>query len=67
MKAKFLLSGGLMLAALAGPQARAQTANNNVIIYIGDGFGLAPKTAARMAMGQGTAVSASLPMPASRC
>ena len=29
----------------------AQT--NNVIMYIGDGFGLAPKTAARMAMGQG--------------
>jgi alkaline phosphatase len=25
----------------------------NVILYIGDGFGLAPKTAARMAMGQG--------------
>jgi alkaline phosphatase len=24
-----------------------------VILYIGDGFGLAPKTAARMAMGQG--------------
>ena len=30
----------------------AQT-NKNVILYIGDGFGLAPKTAARMAMGQG--------------
>jgi alkaline phosphatase len=54
MKAKILLSSGLMLAALAGQEARAQTANNNVIIYIGDGFGLAPKTAARMAMGQGT-------------
>lgn len=26
----------------------------NVIMYIGDGFGIAPKTAARMAMGQGT-------------
>jgi alkaline phosphatase len=25
----------------------------NVILYIGDGFGIAPKTAARMAMGQG--------------
>jgi alkaline phosphatase len=25
-----------------------------VILYIGDGFGIAPKTAARMAMGQGT-------------
>ncbi|GAB3650966.1 hypothetical protein GCM10027594_26160 [Hymenobacter agri] len=54
MNAKMLLSGGLLLAALAGQEARAQAANNNVIIYIGDGFGLAPKTAARMAMGQGT-------------
>ncbi|MBO2008480.1 alkaline phosphatase [Hymenobacter negativus] len=54
MKAKILLSSGLVLAALAGQEARAQAANNNVIIYIGDGFGLAPKTAARMAMGQGT-------------
>ena len=54
MKTKLLLSSGLVLAALAGGrQAHAQTANNNVIIYIGDGFGLAPKTAARMAMGQG--------------
>ena len=57
MNAKNLLSSGLVLAALAcGQEARAQAsaANNNVIIYIGDGFGLAPKTAARMAMGQGT-------------
>ncbi len=56
MKAKILLTGGLVLSALAAHQeARAQAAatNNNVIIYIGDGFGLAPKTAARMAMGQG--------------
>lgn len=56
MKAKILLAGGLVLSALAPHQeARAQAAatNNNVIIYIGDGFGLAPKTAARMAMGQG--------------
>ncbi|MET4074124.1 alkaline phosphatase [Hymenobacter sp. UYCo722] len=53
MKAKVLLGSGLVLAALAGQEARAQAANNNVIIYIGDGFGLAPKTAARMAMGQG--------------
>ncbi|MEO6903390.1 MAG: alkaline phosphatase [Bacteroidia bacterium] len=29
-------------------------APRNVIMYIGDGFGIAPKTAARMAMGQGT-------------
>ena len=57
MKANVLLTGGLLLSALTAHQeARAQAsgANNNVIIYIGDGFGLAPKTAARMAMGQGT-------------
>jgi len=57
MKAKILLTGGLLLSALAARQearAQASAANNNVIIYIGDGFGLAPKTAARMAMGQGT-------------
>ena len=53
MKAKFLLAGGLLLAAAGGQRARAQAANNNVIMYIGDGFGLAPKTAARLAMGQG--------------
>ena len=58
MKTKILRIGGLLLAGLAARQeARAQAsgANNNVIIYIGDGFGLAPKTAARMALGQGTA------------
>ena len=58
MKTKILLTGGLVLAALAAWQearAQASAANNNVILYIGDGFGLAPKTAARMAMGQGTA------------
>ncbi|MBF9223480.1 alkaline phosphatase [Hymenobacter ruricola] len=57
MKAKILLTGGLLLAAMAAQQqvrAQAAATNNNVIIYIGDGFGLAPKTAARMAMGQGT-------------
>ncbi len=47
---RFLLSaviaGGLCGNALA--QER-----KNVILYIGDGYGLAPKTAARMAMGQG--------------
>ena len=56
MKTKFLLAGGLLLASVAARhEVRAQAAptNNNVIIYIGDGFGLAPKTAARMAMGQG--------------
>jgi len=30
------------------------TRPKNVILFIGDGFGIAPKTAARMAMGQGT-------------
>ena len=56
MSPRFLLAGCLALAALNYQEARAQStaANNNVIIYIGDGFGLAPKTAARMAMGQGT-------------
>ncbi len=56
MKHQLLLSGGLLLALAPLQEARAQAAptNNNVIIYIGDGFGLAPKTAARMAMGQGT-------------
>lgn len=33
--------------------AFSQTKPRNVIMYIGDGFGVAPKTAARMAMGQG--------------
>ena len=57
MNTKILLSSGLALAALAGEheaRAQASAANSNVIMYIGDGFGLAPKTAARMAMGQGT-------------
>ncbi|MGI4762897.1 MAG: alkaline phosphatase [Janthinobacterium lividum] len=51
MKARFLLATGLLLAA--GQQVLAQATNTNVIMYIGDGFGLAPKTAARMALGQG--------------
>ena len=56
MKAKFLLTAGALLAAAGSSQvlAQASAANKNVIMYIGDGFGLAPKTAARMAMGQGT-------------
>ena len=60
MNAKALLTGGLLLA-LGGPVAWAQTPQNpqaaqatNVILYIGDGFGIAPKTATRMALGQGT-------------
>ncbi|MBD2769244.1 alkaline phosphatase [Hymenobacter sp. BT664] len=57
MRTKHLLLGSLVLATAARQEVSAQAAatNNNVIIYIGDGFGLAPKTAARMAMGQGTA------------
>ncbi|WP_277234109.1 alkaline phosphatase [Hymenobacter sp. YC55] len=42
-----------MLSAMGSGHVQAQTSNTNVIMYIGDGFGLAPKTAARMAMGQG--------------
>ena len=42
------------LAAVLGlaPSVHAQ-ARKNVILYIGDGYGISPKTAARMAMGQG--------------
>ena len=57
MKSAFLLVGGALLSTFAGRQqvsAQVAPTNNNVILYIGDGFGLAPKTAARMAMGQGT-------------
>lgn len=56
MNAKFLLATGLLLGppvAWSRVQAQAAPTNQNVILYIGDGFGLAPKTAARMAMGQG--------------
>ena len=45
----------LVLAALAAgltPDASAQQ-RQNVILYIGDGYGISPKTAARMALGQG--------------
>lgn len=41
-----------LLVALLGASLISM-AQNNVILYVGDGFGLAPKTAARMAMGQG--------------
>ena len=42
------------LAAVLGlaPSAEAQT-RKNVILFIGDGYGISPKTAARMALGQG--------------
>ena len=56
MKSRFLLPLASGLAALSAPHlghAQASASNQNVIMYIGDGFGLAPKTAARMAMGQG--------------
>ncbi len=55
MNANLLLAGALLAATLAPHRGLAQAAptNNNVILYIGDGFGLAPKTAARMALGQG--------------
>ena len=56
MDAKLLLAAAGLLAACGTPlrgQAQASATNKNVIMYIGDGFGLAPKTAARMAMGQG--------------
>lgn len=38
----------LILSALSSVNAQ-----KNVILYIGDGYGVAPKTAARMALGQG--------------
>jgi alkaline phosphatase len=53
LKSTHLLGACLVLAAAAALPAQAQSTNNNVIMYIGDGFGLAPKTATRMALGQG--------------
>jgi alkaline phosphatase len=41
-----------ILIALLG-MSIVSMAQNNALLFIGDGFGLAPKTAARMAMGQG--------------
>ena len=52
-KNTFWLGAGLVLAAAHAQPAAAQATNSNVIMYIGDGFGLAPKTATRMALGQG--------------
>lgn len=51
----------LLLVALAALTASAATtahaqdaeARKNVILYIGDGYGISPKTATRMALGQG--------------
>jgi alkaline phosphatase len=53
LKSTHLLSACVLLAAADALPAQAQSTNNNVIMYIGDGFGLAPKTATRMALGQG--------------
>ena len=47
MKVGFLLATVGTLAALGTPlrgQAQASANNKNVIMYIGDGFGLAPKS-----------------------
>ena len=52
-KSTFWLGAGLGLAVAGAQPAAAQATNSNVIMYIGDGFGLAPKTATRMALGQG--------------
>ncbi len=41
------------LLVLAGLSTALHAQPKNVILYIGDGFGIAPKTAARMALGQG--------------
>lgn len=46
-KTAFFLVTALFTLALKAQEPK------NVILYIGDGFGLAPKVAARMAMGQG--------------
>ncbi|RDC61864.1 alkaline phosphatase [Adhaeribacter pallidiroseus] len=57
MKKKLLLVSLLLLSGggvFAQKNAKnAGTDSRNVIIYIGDGFGIAPKTATRMALGQG--------------
>ncbi|WP_324678228.1 alkaline phosphatase [Hymenobacter sp. GOD-10R] len=53
MKIKPLLVNGLLFFAGCSPAIAQSSTANNVILYIGDGFGLAPKTATRMAMGQG--------------
>jgi alkaline phosphatase len=42
------------LLASISCQVYAQSRPKNVIMYIGDGFGISAKTAARMSMGQGT-------------
>ncbi len=52
-KSTLWLGAGLVLAAAGAQPVAAQATNSNVIMYIGDGFGLAPKTATRMALGQG--------------
>lgn len=49
---KKILSTAAVLAL--GIQSFAQTQPKNVIMFIGDGFGISAKTAARMSLGQGT-------------
>jgi alkaline phosphatase len=51
MRTRLLFAATLLSC---GMSLNAQDQRNNVILYIGDGFGVAPKTAARMALGQGT-------------
>ena len=49
---RLLLSALAALVAL-GAASDAAAQRKNVILYIGDGYGISPKTAARMALGQG--------------
>ena len=49
---RLLLSVLAALVAL-GAATDAAAQRKNVILYIGDGYGISPKTAARMALGQG--------------
>ena len=49
---RLILALALVALGTAAETASAQQ-RQNVILYIGDGFGTAPKTAARMALGQG--------------
>lgn len=49
---KYLLLTALSASCFAGLAQQAQP--KNVIMFIGDGFGISAKTAARMSLGQGT-------------
>src|ERR1041384_7449551 len=50
---KSLLQALLIVAVAAAATPALHAQKKNVILFIGDGFGIAPKTAARMALGQG--------------